>query len=209
MVPGNLFHVDSLVRQGKVIFSEANAYWKPLLDVYQGGGVYATRTLKRDRPEVPLLKDANRQVLEGFGLGQGASHTEFMVSHADGKPYFIETSARVGGAETATMVEAATGVNLWAEWAKLEADRTEGGYQLPPTRQGYAGVVMSLCRYERPDTSGFSDPEIVHRVDLKSHIGLVVAADTPERVEHLLTEYTGRIARDFHAAMPAPENLRE
>ena len=209
MVPGDLFHVDSLTRHGKVIFAEANAYWKPLLDVYQGGGVYATRTLRRDRPEVARLVEANRQVLEGFGLGQGASHTEFMIAHADKKPYFIETSARVGGAETATMVEAATGLNLWAEWAKLEGDRTEGGYTLPPTQARYAGVVMSLCRYERPDTSGFTDPEIMHRVELKSHIGFVVAADTPERVEHLLTEYTGRIARDFHAAMPAPENLRE
>ncbi len=209
MVPGDLYHVDSLVRQGQVIFAEVNAYWTPLLDVYQGGGVYATRTLRRDRPEVAALREANRQVLDGFGLGQGASHTEFMIAHADGRPYFIETSARVGGAETATMVEHATGVNPWAEWAKLEADRTEGGYQLPPTKQRYAGVVMSLSRFERPDTSGFNDPEVVHRVDLASHIGLVVAADTAERVEALLTDYTARIARDFHAALPAPENLRE
>ena len=210
MVPGELYHVDSLVRHGKVIFAEANAYWKPLLDVYQGGGVYATRTLRRDRPEVGLLTEANRQVLEGFGLGQGASHTEFMVAHADKRPYFIETSARVGGAETATMVEAAAGLNLWAEWAKLEAARNgDAEYTLPPTTRKYAGVVMSLCRYERPDTSSFTDPEIVHRVDLKSHIGFVVASDRPERVEQLLTDYTARIARDFHAAMPAPENLRE
>lgn len=209
MVPGDLYHVDSLVRRGEVIFAEVNAYWKPLLDVYQGGGVYATRTLRRDRPEVAALRAANRQVLEGFELGQGASHTEFMVAHADGRPYFIETSARVGGAETATMVEAAAGVNLWAEWARLEADRTEGGYGLPPLTQRYAGVVMSLSRFERPDTSGFTDPEIVHRVDLKSHIGFVVASDNPERVEQLLAEYTARIARDFHAALPAPENLRE
>jgi phosphoribosylamine-glycine ligase len=209
MVPGELYHVDSLVRQGRVIFAEVNQYWKPLLDVYQGGGVYATRTVPRDRPIVPTLTECNRQVLEGFGLGQGASHTEFMVAHADGLPYFIETSARVGGAETATMVEHAAGPNLWAEWAELEADRTEGNYTLPATKQRYAGVVMSLCRYEHPDTSSFTDPEIVHRVDLKSHIGFVVAADTPDRVEQLLTDYTGRIQRDFHAALPAPENLRE
>ena len=210
MVPGELFHVDSLVQSGAVFFAEVNQYWKPLLDVYQGGGVYATRTVKRDRKEVAPLREANRQVLEGFGLGQGASHTEFMVASADGLPYFIETSARVGGADTATMVEHAAGPNLWAEWAKLEAARNgDAPYTRPAVTEKYAGVVMSLCRYERPDTSSFADPEIVHRIDLKSHIGFVVAADTPERVEHLLTDYTGRIARDFHAAMPAPENLRE
>ena len=120
MVPGDLFHVDSLSANGQVVFAEVNAYWRPLLDVYQGGGVYATRTVRRDRPEVAELKRINAELLAGFGLGWGASHTEFMKAHADGQFYFIETSARVGGANTAEMVEHATGVNLWSEWAKLE-----------------------------------------------------------------------------------------
>ena len=209
MVPGDLYHVDSLVHDGKVIFAEVSRYWNPLLDVYQGGGVYATRTVRRTDPVVGLLRRANQEVLEGFGLGQGASHTEFMVAHADGRPYFIETSARVGGADTATMVEHAAGLNLWAEWAKLEAARGGGTYQLPPLKERYAGVTMSLSRFERPDTTGFTDREIVHRIELPSHIGFVVAADTPERVEELLTDYTGRIARDFHARMPAPDTFRE
>src|SRR5262249_12877605 len=61
MVQGDLFHVDSLTENGKVIFAEVNAYWRPLLDVYQGGGVYATRTLARDRPEVAELKRVNAE----------------------------------------------------------------------------------------------------------------------------------------------------
>lgn len=32
------------------------------------------------------------------------------------------------------------------------------------------------------DPSGFTGPEIVHRLDLKPHIGFVVAADMPEAV---------------------------
>lgn len=202
MVPGDLFHVDSLVRRGKVIFTEVNAYHRPLLDVYQGGGVYATRTLPRERPEVPALAAANAAVLEGFGLGQGASHTEFMRAHADGRFYFIETSARVGGANTAEMVEAATGVNLWAEWARLERDRTKGDYTLPPLKLRYAGVTLSLAKTERPDTSPFTDPEIVQRIELKNHIGFVVASDSPERVQQLLDEYIARIARDYQAVLP-------
>jgi phosphoribosylamine-glycine ligase len=205
MVPGDLFHVDSLVADNRVIFAEVNAYWRPLLDVYQGGGIYATRTFPRDRPEVAALRAVNEQVLTGFGLGCGASHTEFMRAHADGRYYFIETSARVGGAETATMVEQATGVNLWAEWAKLECHLDR--YKLPLRTERYAGVVISLARQERPDTAAFTDPEIVHRLDLKHHIGFVVAADTPARVEELLTSYMDRIARDHHAAMPASDKV--
>ena len=206
MVPGDLFHVDSLVADGRVVFAEANAYWRPLLDVYQGGGVYATRTIRRDSPDAVGLRAANAQVLEGFGLGQGASHTEFMKAHADGKFYFIETSARVGGANTAEMVEHASGVNLWSEWAKLEIVRG-AKYAVPPLKQMYGGVVISLARQEHPDTSGFTDPEIVHRLDMKNHIGLVVAADRPERVEALLTDYMARIARDFHAVLPAADKV--
>jgi biotin carboxylase len=204
MVPGDLFHVDSLVADNQIVFAEVNAYWRPLLDVYQGGGIYATRTARRDRPEVAELRRINAELLSGFGLGWGASHTEFMRAHADGRFYFIETSARVGGANTAEMVEAACGVNLWSEWAKLEVQRG-GAYELPPLRDRYAGVVISLARQERPDTSSFSDPEIVHRLDLKNHVGFVVAADTPERVEQLLTDYVERIARDFHAVLPPAE----
>lgn len=202
MVPGDLFHVDSLSRRGEVIFTEVNAYHRPLLDVYAGGGVYATRTLPRDRPEVTELTRLNAAVLKGFGLGQGASHTEFMKAHADGRFYFIETSARVGGANTADMVEAATGLNLWSEWARLEIDRTEGGYMLPPTTRRYGGVVLSLAKTERPDTSAFTDPEIVQRIDLKNHIGFVLAAETPEPVQQRLDEYIARIARDHQAVLP-------
>lgn len=209
MVPGDLYHVDSLVDNGRVLFAEVNAYWRPLLDVYQGGGVYATRTLARNSPDLAKLRAANEAVLTGFGLGCGASHTEFMKSHADGEFYFIETSCRVGGAETATMVEAATGVNLWSEWARLEVCRVAGGYKLPVLKQGYGGVVISLANTERPDTSAFTDPEIVSRLDLSNHIGFVVAAETAQRVEELLTSYVARIQRDFAAVMPPLETVAD
>lgn len=207
MVPGDLYHVDSLSANGQVVFAEVNGYWRPLLDVYHGGGVYATRTVAREKPEVAALREVNSKVLGGFGLGWGASHTEFMRSHADGKFYFIETSARVGGAHTAEMVEHATGVNLWSEWAALEAARGTTSYRLPPTKQRYGGVVMSLAREEKPDTSSFTDPEIVYRAEIKQHIGFVLAADTPQRVEQLLTSYIERIARDFGAVMPAADKV--
>lgn len=206
MVPGDLFHVDSICFNGKVAFAEVNAYWRPLLDVYHGGGVYATRTIQRDSADAVELRRVNTQLLEGFQLGTGASHTEFMKAHRDGQMYFIETSSRVGGAYTADMVEHAAGLNLWSEWAKVEIERG-GSYSLPLLKNKFGGVVMSLSRFERPDTSSFTDPEIAYRVDMKSHIGFVVCADSQQRVEQLLTNYMDRIARDFGAAMPAQESV--
>jgi hypothetical protein len=104
------------------------------------------------------------------------------------------------------MVEAATGVNLWGEWAALEVhpDRPS---RVASSRQRYGGVVIALARQERPDTSGFTDPEIIFRLDLKQHIGFVVCADTPERVLELLNDYSARIARDYLAVLPPAEKV--
>jgi hypothetical protein len=66
----------------------------------------------------------------------------------------------------------------------------------------YGGVTISLARQEWPDTSGFTDAEIVYRLKQKHHVGLVVRSPSAERVEAMLTEYGERIARDFHAALP-------
>ena len=73
---------------------------------------------------------------------------------------------------------------------------------MPPLKSKHAGVVISLARQERPDTTHFNDPEIVYRLDKKQHVGFVVAADRPERVEELLTDYMKRIARDYHMVLP-------
>jgi biotin carboxylase len=199
MLAGDLYHVDSLTVDGRVVFAEVNQYHRPLLEVYQGGGIYATRTVRRELPEVAELRQLNERVLTGFGLERGAAHTEFLRD-GDGRCHFIETSARVGGANIAEMVEGATGLNLWEEWAKIEVGA--GPYVLPPVRAEYGGVTISLARQEWPDTSGFTDAEIVYRLQQKHHVGLVVRSPAPERVEALLADYVQRIARDFHTTLP-------
>lgn len=204
-IEGDLYHVDSLVHRGQVIFAEVNGYVRPLLDVYHGGGIYATRTVARHHPLVDRLRHANEKVLTGFGLPWGASHTEFLVGRNDGEIYLVETSARVGGANTAEMVEAATGINLWSEWAAIEL--LGDSYRLPPTKQLYGGTIVSLTRQEWPDSSSFNDPEIVYRLQMKQHIGLVVASPLLERIEQLLGDYSQRIARDYLMVLPPADKV--
>ncbi|MFO0822329.1 MAG: hypothetical protein U0792_04300 [Gemmataceae bacterium] len=155
--------------------------------------------------QVAVLRE-EREVARGFGSSAGVRRGHRVHGlHADGK-FNIERRPE-WGAYTADMVEGATGLNLWAEWAALEAARGTDSYRLPPLKQRYGGVVMSLARQEQPDTSGFNDPEIIHRADTKHHIGFVLNAETPLRVEQLLTSYMDRIGRDFHAAMPAADKV--
>ena len=142
-VPGDLYHVDSLVVDGRVVFAEVGQYHRPLLEVYQGGGIFSTKTVERDRADAKALRAINEKLLPAFGMQRGCSHTEFIRGRDDGAYYFVETSARVGGAGIADMVEAATGLNLWEEWAAIEVG-TGRPYRLPPLRTEFGGVIASL-----------------------------------------------------------------
>jgi hypothetical protein len=204
-VPGAVYHVDSVVSEREVVFAEAHAYGAPPLDVSHHGGVFTTRALPRDATETKALLDVNRQVIEGLGSVRGVTHAEFLKSHADGKFYFIEIAARVGGAYIADAVEAATGINLWREWARLEVGAGKQPYQLPPTRGDYAGVILCLARQEHPDTSAYNDPEIVYRVSKYHHAGFVLKSPKPQRIEELLSSYATRFQADFLATQPVPE----
>jgi len=204
-VPGTVYHVDSIVSEREVLFAEPHAYGAPPLDISHQGGVFTTRTLPRDLAETKNLLDINRDVIEGLGYVRGVTHAEFLKSHADGKFYFIEIAARVGGAYISNVIEAATGINLWREWARLEVGGGKEPYQLPGVRRDYAGVILSLARQEHPDTSAYNDSEIVYRVSKYHHAGLILKSPKPERVQQLLDSYVARFAEDFVATQPVPE----
>jgi len=204
-IPGEVYHVDSLVADHEIVFAEAHHYGKPPLNVYHEGGIFTTRTIPRGSKDETILKELNRQIMSAFGLVRGVTHTEFIKGLDDGNFYFLETAARVGGANIAEMVEAATGINLWREWAKIELHSHNDTYQLPEQQQNYAGVIVSLARQEHPDTSAYQDPEIVKRLDKRHHVGFVIASESPDRVNLLLDEYTQRIVNDFLATIPPSE----
>lgn len=201
-LPGEVYHVDSLVFNREVVFAEVHQYGRPPLEVFHEGGIPTTRTLPRGCEDEHILKDLNRQIIDAFGLVLGATHTEFIKRQEDGRFYFLETAARVGGANIVELIEAATGINLWREWARMETVSQEHAYQLPDQRQDYAGVIITLARQESPDTSAYQDPEIVWRMSKRHHVGFIVVAKDPDRVKSLLDEYSQRIAQDFYTTLP-------
>ena len=204
-IPGTVYHVDSIVSEREPLFAEAHGYGTPPLDVSHYGGVFTTRTLPRDSAAAKALLKTNRELISTLGLLRGVTHAEFLKAHAGGKFYFIEIAARVGGAYIADVVEAATGVNLWREWARLEVAAGKQPYEAPAARRDYAGVILSLARQEHPDTSAYADPEIVYRVSKYHHAGFVLKSNKSERIRELLDSYATRFRDDFLAAQPVPE----
>ncbi|MEP6717652.1 MAG: ATP-grasp domain-containing protein [bacterium] len=223
-VKGEVFHVDSIVNNGRVAFAGANRYGRPPLEVAHGGGAYVSRSVSHGSADEKKLFAINRKLIKGLGLERGAAHAEFIKSDTDGYFYFLEIAARVGGAYIAEVLEAATGLNLWREWAKIEVADAEASRQeqtagagkkterkgaaskpLKPSRKEYAGIVLSLAKQEQPDTSTYDEPEIVYRAKKRHHAGLIVRSKKLERVEELLTQYATRFKDDFEAVLPPLE----
>ena len=205
-VPGEIFHVEGVTWNGKVLFGAPYKYGKPPMQTMHQGGIFSTRALDRESIDAQSLNTIHKQVIESLGLVSGVTHTEFIKSHADGKFYFLETAARVGGAHIADVVEFASGINPWVEWARIEvATLLKMEYTLPNLTYQYAGSVICLARQEHPDTGSYDAPEVVHHLNRHHHAGLILRADSAKRIEDLIGHYTGRFLEDFCAVVPPPD----
>ncbi len=204
--PGSVYHCDSLILNGKIIFSITSKYLATPMEISQGGGIFRSANISYDSEDDKAIKAINEEVIKGFGLKHGAAHSEYIKCDEDGKVYFLETSSRVGGAHLAEMVDAASSINLWKEWAAIEnALAKELAYKLPKVKKGYAGIVLTLSKFEYPDLSVFNDPEICFRVPLAYHAGMIVKATKSERVLTLLDAYATRLVADFATVVAQKE----
>jgi biotin carboxylase len=205
-IPGEIFHVEGITWNGRTVFSSAYKYGKPPMQTMHQGGVFSTRALDRESSDALGLLGMHTHVIESLGLISGVTHTEFIKAHSDGSFYFLETAARVGGAHIADVVEFASGINPWVEWARMEVSALfHMEYALPKLKLLYAGSVICLARQEQPDTSSYDAPEVVQRLNRHHHAGLIVCANSAERVETLVDQYSDRFLEEFCAVEPAPD----
>lgn len=196
--PGDVYHCDSLILDGKIIFSITSKYLSTPMEISQGGGIFRSANIEYDCEDDKEIKRVNEQIIKGFGLKHGAAHSEYIKCTDNGKVYFLETSSRVGGAHLAEMVAAASDINLWSEWAAIENSLAKNEkYKLPKVKKGYAGIVLTLSKFQHPDLSSFSDSEVCFQVPLDYHAGLIVKSNKKEKVLELLNNYAERLTNDF------------
>jgi len=195
-VPGSIYHVDTIINEKEVVFELVSKYGTPPFEVAYEGRVFTSLTLDSNSDEAKEVLRLNEKVLKALGLLRGVSHSEFIRAE-DGKLYFLETSARVGGANLSSLVEAAAGINLWREWAKIEILKGEKGYKLPKVNNDFAAILTSLSKQEWPDLDAYNDPEVCWRLKKAYHAGLIVKSSSKERINQLVNEYTKRFYNDF------------
>lgn len=203
-IEGNVYHVDSVIEKGRVVAVGVNEYGTTPFNVARGG-VFTSSTMdyrSKDRKELERL---NKKLLKAFKHEHGVSHAEFLKSNEDGKFYLVEVAARVGGAYIANVHEHACGFNLWREWGKLETATEKNPYKKPKTHKQYAGIALALANQDNPDTSHYTDEEIIYRVDKPKHVGLIFHSKKKDKLDELLSSYSERITNDFLEIAPVKE----
>ena len=204
-VEGNVFHVDSVIENGKIVVCGVSQYGTTPMKVSHSGGVFTTSIVPYKSPERKELEKLNTKLIKGFEHNRGIAHAEFLQSSETGEFFLLEIAARVGGAYIANVLEQACGFSLWREWAKLTIATKEKPYKAPKIRKEYAGITLALAKEEQPDTSHYTDAEIVYRVSKPKHVGLIFHSNKNERVIELMKVYTERISQDFLAVAPVKE----
>lgn len=204
-IEGRVFHVDSVIRNGRIVASGVSEYGMTPFDVAHSGGVFTTAIMDYKSAERKELETLNKTLLKAFKHDKGVAHAEFLQSAETGEFFLLEVAARVGGAYIANVVEHACGFNLWREWGKLETETEENPYKKPKLHKEYAGIALALSKEDTPDTSHYTDEEIVYRVDKPKHVGLIFRTEKKERIRELLETYASRISEDFLAVVPVKE----
>ena len=203
-IEGKVYHVDSVIEDGKIAAAGVNEYGTTPFKVAQGG-VFTSSTLDYKSKDRKELEKLNKKLLKALKHERGVAHAEFLKSEEDGKFYLVEVAARVGGAYIANVHEHANGFNLWREWAKIACATEDAPYEKPSLYKEYAGIALALAREDAPDTSDYTDEEIVYRVDKPKHVGLIFRSDSKKRLEALISNYTERITEDFLEIAPVKE----
>ncbi|WP_125264471.1 ATP-grasp domain-containing protein [Streptomyces alboflavus] len=118
-VHGRQFHVDTLLRDGEILFESVGEYTAQILEslknspmgsvTHPAQGVFRT------------MLDTTRHIVTSFGLHTGIAHTEFYLGD-DGSITFGETAARMAGAWVPSMYEHALGIRLGYDSVRTEID---------------------------------------------------------------------------------------
>ena len=126
------YHCDSVVRSGEVIFTAVSRYFQPLLEV-NARATIGSYVLPATAAETPRIASFTEAAVRATGIRDGITH--FECFETDQGLVAGEVACRPGGGGVKDSVRNATGVDIWDELVRAEA-------QLPTdvNRNGVTGV---------------------------------------------------------------------
>jgi hypothetical protein len=106
-VPGEIWHLDGYLHNGRIAAVVSSAYVGDCLSFAHGSPLGSAQ--RADEPAAVSLLD---RTLTALGQRDGCFHYE-AIRTQDGRFLFLETAARIGGAGVADTFELRTGINLY------------------------------------------------------------------------------------------------
>ncbi len=148
-IEGNVYHVDSVIHDGKVVAAGVSKYGTTPLNVSHLGGVFTSSIVdykSKERKELEKLESTTCS--RHLNINTAFRTRNFCNRRRTGKFYLFEVACRVGGAYIANVLEQACGFNIWSEWGKLAIETEE-------TSLHTAENPKRICRnYARAGKSG-------------------------------------------------------
>jgi hypothetical protein len=184
-IDGELFHCDSLVQHGQVIWSNACRNLNPCLQFAAGRSIGAF-TLPTEDADATAVRGMNARVLAALQPPDGATHME-CFRLPDGELVFLEISARPPGGDMIGIYNYCLGIDLALAHFLLRAQEPFhldikhparfGGWAIHPRRQGrITAVNVPRLRSQ-------------HEVKLTVAVGDVVDASSQHIVDRPAAEF--------------------
>ena len=204
-VPAEVYHVDTVVSEGKILLEVAGKYVNPPFEVWHRGGVFAATTVDRRSRLHQRLCEMNHAVIAALGLTDGVNHAEFLTCGND--LYFLEIAARVPGSNLDQLTTAATGIDLFVESARIQHCSVLGEkYEIPDFEYSEAGLVQCLAKEKHPDLGSIGAlPELFWRLDKEYHVGVSFSAAQSRRIDELMAQTLQQFGQQHLAVLPASD----
>lgn len=137
VVSGTLYHCDSFIKDGKILYTQVCEYLYPCYDFILGKPL-GSFTLPKESDDFKIMDKYNTHVLKQLGLPQGGlTHLEVFKRH-NGELIFLEVAARPAGAQVPIVYQKALNISIREAHILLQIDPNYN----PDLRQSmYCGFV--------------------------------------------------------------------
>ena len=148
-ITGDLFHIDSIVKNGKIIFSQTCKDLYPCFD-FLLGSPNASIMLREDNQDVKTIQKINREVLSILKAPDGITHLEVFKTFGN-RFLFLEVAARPPGGLIPQMYKKSLGIDCTTLHYKLQMgldvnlhvkQRTYAAWAWFPRRRGVVKQIV-------------------------------------------------------------------
>ena len=177
---GERFTVESILSDCRVVFSVV------LRHLELPGGIRRIETVDRTSRECAELTALNGNLAPSLGMVRGLTQASFVRS-GPGAPYrFDRILAGVGAEGVDQVVEAASGLNLWREWARMEMAHLHGEAYQRSDWSGHAAAALDWpAGLLAADTPELAARELASRVQIADREWALWRSPRFDRVQEL------------------------